>query len=101
MQLAAHPKAEGRRSMTASLAAPSTQWEVERSVLVDNFEADGILSAQSGMSAQISVILLPLHILSRDTVQGSKCTSELSAVQASQINTSKSHDYEAHLKLEQ
>ena len=41
MQLAAHPRADGRRSMTASMAAPPSQREVERSVLVDTFDIEG------------------------------------------------------------
>ena len=41
MQLAAQTKAQGSQSMTASLAAPASQWEIERSILVDNQEVDG------------------------------------------------------------
>lgn len=41
MQLAAHPRTDGRRSMTASIAVPQTQRELEKSVLVENFDAEG------------------------------------------------------------
>ena len=50
MQLAAHPRADGRRSMTASMAAPPSQREVERSVLVDSFDMDGKTSLSSFLS---------------------------------------------------
>lgn len=45
-QLAAHPRADGRRNLSASLATPTPR-EVESSVLIEDLDLDGKVVTES------------------------------------------------------
>ncbi len=90
MQLAAHIRADGRHSMTASMAAPPSQRDVEKSVLVDTFDMDGEDSSHAMEESQELVMNVEERSAQKHSLMGCSCwpaPTESLALSMAQLQT--------------